>query len=272
MLSKNLEYCEKTVVKNRVMVSKGAYACTTSSTLGYVYYGTDVQVLGETTSKKGVTYVHCVVPKTYEEDGKTIKNTNAEGYINKEYLTEKAVPKVVNGGTNLYENAFGASSPDSLKKSVGYVYAGDEVRVMMSNKTWSKVLYEGKAYYMSTDKLEALQLKIMVNRAAQTVDAKPKSGYLHYVYWNTPITVLGTYESDVYGTYYYCRVGEDYGFVREYSSQGLQFVGYNDEMVTTATAIMYNKASEESGEVYAHCTGNDGAYGIQQRNMGACGI
>lgn len=254
------------------MVSKGAYACTTSSTLGYVYYGTDVQVLGETTSKKGVTYVHCVVPKTYEEDGKTIKNTNAEGYINKEYLTEKAVPKVVNGGTNLYENAFGASSPDSLKKSVGYVYAGDEVRVMMSNKTWSKVLYEGKAYYMSTDKLEALQLKIMVNRAAQTVDAKPKSGYLHYVYWNTPITVLGTYESDVYGTYYYCRVGEDYGFVREYSSQGLQFVGYNDEMVTTATAIMYNKASEESGEVYAHCTGNDGAYGIQQRNMGTCGI
>lgn len=250
ILSKNLEYCDQTIVKNRVMVSKGAYACSASSTLGYAYYGTDVHVLGETTTKKGVTYVHCIVPKTYQEDGKTVKGENVEGYINKAYLTEKSTPKVVNGGTNLYANAYGASSPDSLKKVVGYIYTGDEVRVLMSNKTWSKILFEGKVYYMSTAKLEPLRLYITVNRAMQTVDAKPGSGYLHYVYWNTPITVLGTYESEKFGTYYYCKVSGDYGFVREYSTKGLQYVGYNQEMLVNTPTTIYAKADTNSASVY----------------------
>ena len=91
ILSKNLKFKEQTIIKNRVMVSPGAYACSKKSTLGYVFYGTDVQVLDEEISKKGVTYVHCVIPKTYEADGTTLQNENVEGYINKAYLREKSV-------------------------------------------------------------------------------------------------------------------------------------------------------------------------------------
>lgn len=245
ILSKNLEYETYTVVKNRVMVSPGAYACSASSTKGYVFYGTEVSILGESVTSKGVTYVHCLVPETYTAEGQ-IKSGNVEGYINKEYLTYTGTPKVVNGGTPLYANAYGASSPDSLKKQVGYITTGEEVTMLMKNGTWSKILYEGKEYYMSTSRLDALKLQIMVNRAAQTVDAKPGSGWQHYVYWNSSITVLNTYESDTYGTYYYCKIDDDYGFVREYSGSGLQYVGYNTEMVTTQTTSLYEKADENA--------------------------
>lgn len=245
ILSKNLEYETYTVVKNRVMVSPGAYACSASSTKGYVFYGTEVSVLGGRTTGKGVTYVHCLVSETYTAEGKT-KSHNVEGYINKEYLNQTGTPKVVNGGTPLYANAYGASSPDSMKKQVGYITTGEKVTMLMKNATWSKISYEGNEYYMSTSKLDPLKLQVMVKRVAQTVDAKPGSGWQHYIYWNSSIIVLNTYESDTYGTYYYCKVDGDYGFVREYSSGGLQYVGYNTEMATSQATSLYKKADEKA--------------------------
>lgn len=241
--SKNLKYRESTVIKNRIMVSPGAYPSTTKSMKGYAYYGVNVSVLGEKKSKNGSTYVHCIVPAVYDTSGKKT-GENVEGYINSIYLRECAVPKVVNGGTNLYANAYGASASASLKKPVGKITAGEQVDVIMSNTTWSKIKYNNKYYYMSTGKLDPLKMYITVNRAAQTFDAKPGSGFQHYVYWNDDITVLNTYESDTYGTYFYCKISGDYGFVREYSSSGLQYVGNNTKMQTKASASMYKTAEE----------------------------
>ena len=245
----NLAYKEDTVIKNRVMVSPGAYACSINSTLGYVFYGTNVSVLGEELSKKGVTYVHCVIAQTYEADGVTIKNTNVEGYINKKYLNEKAIPKIVNMNTSLFEYAFGSSADASLKNPVGTIDVGEKVEVLMSNQTWSKVRYNGGEYYMYTNRLDAYKLQVLVNRVVQTYDAKPGSGFQHYVYWNTPITVLNTYESDIYGTYYYCKIDGDYGFIREFSSAGLQYVGYQNTMRTSVPTNMYKKATDNSDTI-----------------------
>ena len=241
--SKNLKYREATVIKNRIIVSPGAYPSSTKSMKGYAYYGVDVSVLGEKKNKNGSTYVHCIVPAVYDTNGRKT-GENVEGYINSIYLRECAVPKVVNGGTNLYANAYGASASASLKKPVGKITTGEQVDVIMSNATWSKVKYNNKYYYMSTGKLDPMKLYITVNRAAQTFDAKPGSGFQHYVYWNDDITVLNTYESDTYGTYFYCKIGGDYGFVREYSSSGLQYVGNNTRMQTKASTSMYKAAQE----------------------------
>ena len=41
LIPKNIDYKKASVIKNRIMVSKGAYACSTKSTLGYLFYGTD---------------------------------------------------------------------------------------------------------------------------------------------------------------------------------------------------------------------------------------
>lgn len=246
ILTKNLRYPTKTVVKNRVMVSPGAFACSTKSTLGYVFYGTKVSVLGIETSKKGVDYLHCLIPEVYSDDGATVLGTQVEGYINMAYLTETATPKIVNGGTPLYACAFGSSAAEELKQPVGYITTGEEVNALMSNGAWTKVRYGGKEYFVSSGKLDPKVCYITVRRAAQTADARPGSGILHYVYWNTPITVLNTYESSTYGTYYYCNISGDYGFVREYSTSGTQYVGYNSRMVTNTTAKVYPYADSEA--------------------------
>jgi len=237
ILSKNIDYLSDTVIKNRVMVSPGAYACSSSSTLGYVFYGTEVDVLGEATSKSGVTYVHCLISAVYESDGSIVKAENVEGYINASYLNETATPKVVNYGTYLY---------DADKSKQDRITAGEEVSVLMENATWSKVRYDGSEYYMYTKYLDDKVLYITANRVIQTVDAKPGSGTLHYVYWNTPITVINTYESDTYGTYYYCKISGDYGFIREYSTSGIQYAGYNMSMTITGNTSMYEKADSSS--------------------------
>lgn len=247
--SANLDYLTQVVIKNRVMVSPGAYACSETSTLGYVYYGTQVSVLGTSTTKSGVTYVHCLVEQTYQADGVTVRNRNVEGYINAAYLTESATPKVINGGTNLYQSAYGSASSEELKQAVGTITTGEEVQMLMSNATWSKIRYNGEEYYVSTNKLDAKKLQIMVGRAAQTVDAKPGSGWQHYSYWNASITVLNTYESETYGTYYYCELSGDYGFIREYSSSGLQYIGYTEKKTVTGATPMYQIASSSSSKL-----------------------
>lgn len=242
----NIGYQKYSVIKNRVMVSPGAYPCATSRSLGYVYYGTNLSVLGETTTKKGVTYVHCIIEKTYKEDGVTVKGTKVEGYINKTYTDDTSIPKVVNMNTSLFRCAFGNNVSSERKKPVAEIYMGEQVEVLMSNKTWSKVRYQDGIYYMYTSRLDPLQMQVLVNRVMQTYDAKPGSGFQHYVYWNSKITVLDTYSSDKYGIYYYCKIGDDYGFVREYSSNGIQYVGYQEEMITNSSTKMYAKATDTS--------------------------
>jgi cell wall-associated NlpC family hydrolase len=242
----NLDYLKETVIKNRVMVSPGAYACSESTALGYVFYGTEVSVLGEHT-KKGVTYLHCLLTETYSADG-TVKRRNVEGYINAAYLAETATPKIVNSATNLYASAYGSASAASAKTPVGRITTGEEVQMLLSNATWSKIRYQGEEYYISTNRLDSKTMQIMVGRVMQTADAKPGSGYLHYFYWNKEITVLNTYESDVYGTYYYCKYGSDYGFVRERVS-GVQYVGYTTKMQITGATKLYALASSTSSVV-----------------------
>lgn len=246
MYSKNLAYKTQTIVKNRVMVSPGAYGCSTSSALGYAFYGTQVSILETVTGKNGKTYLHCIVPEVYDADKTTLLDTDVEGYINTDYLAETCIPKVVTGGTSLYAFAYGSSSSAEQKKAVGTITTGEQVDLLMSNASWAKVRYQGSEYYMFLSKLEPLTLNVRVRRVAQTADARPGSGIVHYVYWNTPIEVLNTYESDTYGTYYYCCIDGDYGFIRQYSSAGLLYMGYNDCMVTTGATKLYSAANASS--------------------------
>ncbi len=245
ILSSNLRYDTMTVVKNRVLVSPGAYATSVANSKGYVLYGTKVTVVGTKTSK-GVTYLHCLISETYDETGEVVVATDVEGYINMDYLDESSTPKVVNSGTWVYSSAYGASSDESAKIHAGYLLTGCEVEMLMTNGTWSKIRYDGKIYYISADKLSPKTLQVMVNRVAQTVDAKPGSGWQHYIYWNTEITVLDTYESENYGTYYYCKIDGDYGFVRECSSSGLQYVGYNTQKITIGNVNVRRDAYSDS--------------------------
>lgn len=246
ILRKNLRYKTSTVVKNRVLVSPGAFACSVEKALGYAFYGSQVSVLGYETSRKGVVYLHCIVPQVYSADGTQLLATNVEGYINTAYLTETATPKIVNAETSLYACAFGASAAEELKRPVGRITIGEEVSALLSNGTWTKIRYQGKEYFVYSGKLDPKVVYVTVRRAAQTADARPGSGIRHYVYWNTPLTVLNTYQSDNFGTYYYCNVSGDYGFVREYSSAGQQYAGHNLQMQTVIRANLYALASKSA--------------------------
>ena len=246
VLTKNLSYPSKTVIKNRVLVSPGPYPCSSTSALSYVFYGTNVQVLDSAYSSKGVEYVCCLIDAVKDSGGNIVREEQFIGYINAAYLEESSVPMVISRGTSLYATAFSKSSSDDEKTPVGYITMGEEVELLIKNKTWSKIRYGGKSYYVSTNCVEPVTLQIMVNRAMQTVDAKPGSGYQHYAYWNSEITVLNTYESDTYGTYYYCKIGGDYGFIRQYSSSGLQYVGHNTTSYINTATQLYAIASDEA--------------------------
>lgn len=214
--SGNLACRSMTIVKNRVQVKtegKGS-----APILCYAYYDDRVSVIDDSGN-----YVKCVLA-----DGR-------EGYINKAYLSHTAVPKVVNASTNLYAAASSSSSAMP-------VTAGEEVRMLMSNGAWAKVQYRGKSYFMYSNKLDAKVVRLAVNRAYQMKDARVGAERVQYVYWDKACTVLNTYESDTYGTYYYCKVGSKYGFVRA------RYCGSAETMRTTRATSLYSLASDSSAK------------------------
>lgn len=242
----NLEYKTATVVKNRVIVSKSASSG--SKSLGYAYYGNVVSDLGTVKASNGKVYRHCVLKEVYTESG-TVKSKNVEGYINNDYMAETATPVVINGGTNLYKYGYGPSAESYKKTSAGTIKTGEQATCLQKNSAWAKIRYNGEIYFVSTNKLDPMKLNVIVRRVVQTKDAKPGSGALHYLYWNKEITVLNTYESPVYGIYYYCDIDGDQGFVRDHSTEGQKYVGYNNKMYTSGATTLYKKADTASGSV-----------------------
>lgn len=245
ILLKNLDNVKYMLSKIKLMVSPTPASTTSSKMLGYIYYGQEVSYLGEVKNSSGVTYIKCLIEKTYESDGKTIKNENIVGYIRKSNLERKSTIKIINQTTNLYNYAFNSNSSASMKESAGKIYMGEQVKLLRSGTAWSKVLYNNKIYYVYNSKLSDYKLEVLIKRINQRKEPNLKSEILNYAYWNTPITVLNTYENSTYGTFLYCKINDEYGFIRK-NSKSTTYMGNQSEMITNRNVNLYAKTSSES--------------------------
>lgn len=236
------------VVKTGVLVSPGAYAASSSKNYGYVHYGDNVTYLETVSNSSGAKFVHCIIPVTYNSNG-SVKSKNVDGYIKYANVSDQSVMKIINAGSNVYSYGYGSGSTEAQKKSTGYLYSGTLVELIASNDAWCKIKYNGAYYYISPKRLSSYKLQVCTKSVKQTAEPNPNSKVLHYAYWNGSFTVLNVYESKTYGTYYYCKLSGDYGFIRRASSSGTVYAGYNTKMHTTAKTSMYTTTSSSSAVI-----------------------
>lgn len=233
VLSKNLVYEKKRVIKTAVKATQKAGNSKTS--LGYVPYGSEIEVL-RTDVVNGKEYVYCKIPVTYTaSDFKTQNHTDVEGYILMSSLDKVKIPKVINIGTFMY----GAPSSEAEKVAV---YTGQEVEVIQANSTWSKILVNDKNYYIYSSRLDDKVIYVTSKSVTQRKLPSTSSNVLHYVYWNTPVTVLGTYVTSSGSTYCYCDISGDKGFILMENATK-SYLGYNESGMAIEQASMYSEAS-----------------------------
>lgn len=244
----NIDYISYTVIKSGVLVSKGAYAASGSNNLGYVHYSDKVTYLETVSDSNGNKYVHCIIPKTFNSNG-SVKSKNVSGYIKSANVSESSTLKIINAGSNVYSYGYGSGSTSAQKKAAAYLNSGTIVESLTSNDAWAKIKYNGKIYFISPKRLSSYKLQILTKSTKQTASADPNGKVLHYLYWNSSFTVLNIYESKSYGTFYYCKISGDYGFVRLKSGSGTVYVGHNTQMYTTAKTTVYKEANSSSGTV-----------------------
>ncbi len=250
MMTKNLDYLVYSVTADKAAVNPTAATATAAKRLGYVHSGDEVTVLGTKKTSSG-TFIYCQIKNVYDATKANVLKTNAKGYINTKYLAQKSTPMIVKGGCNIYKTGYSSSSPKSAQKASGQITTGEEVNVIADNGTWSKILYKGKISYIRPANLEKKVMQVKSKTLAMRETPSSAGKKVRTLYWNSLVTILGSYKKGTSVSYYYCEYEGDRGFLSAKS------VGYTTLMEITGGTNLRSTASSSAKSVASLPSGEE---------------
>lgn len=208
------------------------------SLLGYATFGVNVQTY-DTFDISGDKYYRCLIPTIYTTaSADTVAGTEVVGYIMMSELKETSVSKIIKIGTNLYE------SPRTDAESIA-VTTGEEVYASYVNETWSKIIYDDKAYFIYSSKLDDKMLNVTEDFVVQTSAIGSDFNLYNNIYWNEPVCIIDEYETAMGDIYAYCNYNGLYGYVKLASGSGETYLGTNTKAYVNSNIDLYKKAVAE---------------------------
>lgn len=221
-------------------------ASTSSTSKGYVLTGTKLKYVGASTVN-GTKYLKVVAPKTYTTSlGKAVKKSNAIGYVRASKTDTYTQLKTVVVSTYIYDYA----ASDAPRKGMTI---GNDVKVIDSNGTWSKVIYDGNIGYMYNSKLADKKLNVLKATASLRRAPSSDSTKLKTLYWNAPLTIISYYT--VNGTKYAQVVSDSTtGYTIAKTSDGTNKLGGTVTKNVSSQTVAYSlpNTSSTTRTVYKH--------------------